>query len=67
MTGLDQSALHLALQRLSGQHRTVLVLRYWLDLSGPDIAHTLGVPLGTVKSQTARALAALSELLKETT
>ena len=53
-----------ALGRLSHRDRELLVLRYWLDLSGPEIAHVLGRPLGTVKSQTSRALATLSTMLE---
>ena len=62
---LDQQRIQHALTKLSPRHRTILVLRYWLDLSGSDIAQTLDIPLGTVKSQTSRALAALSDHLKE--
>lgn len=60
---LGQQRLQEALRTLSPRHRTILVLRYWLDLSGPEIAETLAIPLGTVKSQTSRALAALSDRL----
>lgn len=62
---LEQQRVLVALRQLSGPHRTILVLRYWLDLNGPQIASTLDLPLGTVKSQTSRALAALGELLEE--
>lgn len=54
-----------ALARLPHRDRELLVLRYWLDLSGPEIARTLGRPLGTVKSQTSRALATLSQLMED--
>ena len=43
--------------------RDVLLLRYVLQLSEEEVALALGVRLGTVKSRTARARAALSELL----
>ena len=58
-----------ALARLSRDHREVLVLRFYADLSEHDTAAALGVPPGTVKSRTARALAALSadENLKDVT
>lgn len=49
-----------ALLALSTEHREVLVLRYFADLSERQLSEVLGVPLGTVKSRTARALAALS-------
>lgn len=48
-----------ALGRLSYKQRSVLVLRYWLDLSEADIALTLDCRPGTVKSLHARALAHL--------
>lgn len=57
VTGLD---VRRALQSLSPDHRTVLVLRYFADLSESSTAHALGVPAGTVKSHAARAIAALS-------
>ena len=44
------------IRRLSPLDREVLVCRYLLDLSEADTAITLGVPKGTVKSRTARAL-----------
>jgi RNA polymerase sigma-70 factor (sigma-E family) len=44
-----------ALAAMSGSHRTVLVLRYYSDLTDPQIAEVLGVPLGTVKSRLSRA------------
>lgn len=45
------------LAELTAQERAVVVLRYYLDLSERDTADTLGIPLGTVKSSCARALA----------
>jgi RNA polymerase sigma-70 factor (sigma-E family) len=49
-----------ALARLTKDHREVLVLRFYADLSERETAEVLGVATGTVKSRTARALAALS-------
>jgi len=49
-----------ALPSLSEQHRAVLVLRYFADLGERQVAEILDLPPGTVKSRTARALAALS-------
>ena len=45
-----------ALERLSPEHRTVLVLRFVADLTEAQVAATLGIPVGTVKSRVARAL-----------
>lgn len=50
------------LARLPHQQRAVLVLRYIEDLSEADIAHTLGIAPGTVKSAASRGLAALRDL-----
>ena len=49
-----------ALLSLNEQHRAVLVLRFFADLGERQVAEILRVPPGTVKSRTARALAALS-------
>jgi RNA polymerase sigma-70 factor (ECF subfamily) len=43
------------LDRLSADHRVVLVLHHYFDVSLADIAEQLGVPLGTVKSRLNRA------------
>jgi RNA polymerase sigma-70 factor (sigma-E family) len=52
-----------ALQRLAPRQREVLVLRYWSHLSEAEIARTLGISPGTVKSTASRALAALQDSL----
>lgn len=48
-----------ALARLTARQRAVLVLRYWEDLSVEATAEALGMRTNTVKSHTARGLAAL--------
>jgi RNA polymerase sigma-70 factor (sigma-E family) len=48
-----------ALDALSERQREVLVLRYYLDLSEADIADTLRISRGAVKSHSSRGLAAL--------
>ncbi|GHJ49583.1 hypothetical protein Cs7R123_69250 [Catellatospora sp. TT07R-123] len=48
-----------ALGRLSRQQRTVLVLRYFEDMSEADIAWALGISAGAVKSHAAKGLARL--------
>lgn len=48
-----------ALSRLPGRQRAVLMLRYHGDLTEAATADALGLSVGTVKSYTARALAAL--------
>ncbi|MEU1300366.1 sigma-70 family RNA polymerase sigma factor [Streptomyces shenzhenensis] len=46
------------------RQREVLVLRYWSDLTEAQIADTLGISRGTVKSTASRALDALSRQLE---
>lgn len=62
----DRDELRLALAALPLGQRKVVVLRYWLDLSVEEVARDLGVGTGTVKSQSARGLARLREVLGET-
>lgn len=52
-----------ALQRLPRRQREVLALRYYLDLSESEIAETLGISRGAVKSHASRGGAALRSLL----
>jgi RNA polymerase sigma-70 factor (sigma-E family) len=52
-----------ALGRLPPRDRAIVVLRYWEDLSVESVAEILGLPVGTVTSQSARSLARLRRLL----
>jgi RNA polymerase sigma-70 factor (sigma-E family) len=52
-------ALLAALDSLTVQQRTIVVLRYFEDLSENDVADLLGVTPGTVKSTASRAVAQL--------
>ncbi len=54
-----------ALAMLPPKSRAVVVLRYWADQSVEQVATTLGCSTGNVKSQSARALAKLRELLDD--
>ncbi|HEX4817230.1 MAG TPA: SigE family RNA polymerase sigma factor [Nonomuraea sp.] len=48
-----------ALGRLPARQRAVVVLRFFEDMTEAQTAQTLGCSVGTVKSQTSRALAKL--------
>jgi RNA polymerase sigma-70 factor (sigma-E family) len=61
----EQRTVAIALRRLPERQREALVLRYYLDLSEDEIARTMGVSRGTVKSATHRGLAAIGRTLKE--
>ncbi len=52
-----------ALSKLPSRQRAVIVLRYYEDLSEHDIADVMGISVGTVKSQSARALRRLADVL----
>ena len=54
-----------ALHRLPARQREALVLRFYLELPEPEIARSMGISQGTVKSTTSRALAALGRLVQE--
>jgi RNA polymerase sigma-70 factor (sigma-E family) len=54
-----------ALRQLPPRQREVLVLRFYLDLSEPEIAEAMGIGPSTVRSTAHRALGALGRLLEE--
>lgn len=55
----QQAAIRAGLAKLTPEHRAVLVLRYYGDLTQDEIAEALSLPTGTVKSRLHRALAAM--------
>lgn len=63
--GAEALDVHAALAELSPALRELIELAYWHGLSQADIADRLGLPLGTVKTRTRRALARLADLLGE--
>ena len=54
-----------ALQRLTPEHRDVLVQAHWMGRSVAETAAVLGIPPGTVKSRTYYAVRALRLVLEE--
>jgi RNA polymerase sigma-70 factor (sigma-E family) len=63
----SRSAVIAALHRLPRRQREVLVLRYYGDLSEADIAKTLRISRGAVKSHASRGVAALRSSLEDQT
>jgi RNA polymerase sigma-70 factor (sigma-E family) len=65
LVGEEHRHLLQAIRALPPRQREALVLRYYLDLSEAEIARSMGVRRGTVKSATSRALAALGQRMQE--
>jgi len=61
----DDEPLWQALRDLPARQRAVLVLRYYEGLSEVEIAATMGISAGTVKSQAARAMTTLRQRLTQ--
>jgi RNA polymerase sigma-70 factor (ECF subfamily) len=55
--------VHRALEVLPEHERPLIELAYWRGLSQSEIAESLGIPLGTVKTRTRSALARLADEL----
>ncbi|MDE0118146.1 MAG: SigE family RNA polymerase sigma factor [bacterium] len=54
-----------ALNQLSTRQKTILVLKYYADMTEKEIAQALGVRPGTVKSATSRGLAELRKVIEQ--
>ncbi|AVT36532.1 SigE family RNA polymerase sigma factor [Plantactinospora sp. BB1] len=61
----DADAVRAALGTLSRSQRSVLVLRFFCDMSVAETAAVLNCSAGTVKSQTSRGLTAMRDLLRD--
>jgi len=55
----ERTALAAALAQLTRRERSIVVLRYYVDLSEAEVAAHVGVSVGTVKSTSSKALAKL--------
>ena len=54
-----------AVRALPDRQRDVVVLRYWMDLGEAEIAETLGIAPGTVKTHARRGLESLATRLED--
>jgi RNA polymerase sigma-70 factor, ECF subfamily len=59
----ERDALDRGFRRLDPEQRALIVLHHYLDLSLPEVAETMRIPLGTAKSRLHRALAELRAAL----
>jgi RNA polymerase sigma-70 factor (sigma-E family) len=66
LEALEREDLIRALHLLPRRQREVLVLRYYIDLSEAQIADTIGISRGAVKSHASRGMAALRLSLEQT-
>jgi RNA polymerase sigma-70 factor (sigma-E family) len=64
LSRLERSAVIAALRKLPPRQREALVLKYYADLSEAQIATTMGISQGAVKSHTARGMASLRTVLE---
>lgn len=55
----ERDEVRRAIDRLPADDRLIIALRYGADLEVPEIAATLGIPLGTAKSRLHRAVGRL--------
>ncbi len=61
---MDHDQLERGFRRLSFDHRVVLVLHHYLGMPVDQVARTLDIPLGTVKSRMNRALQQMRRILE---
>ena len=61
---IERSAVVKALHALPIRQREVVVLRFYADLSEAQIASSMGITRGAVKSHTSRAMSALRSVLE---
>jgi RNA polymerase sigma-70 factor (ECF subfamily) len=60
----DRDQLERGFARLTVEHRAVLVLQHYLDLTHAEIAELLGIPVGTVRSRLHGARGAMRAALE---
>ena len=61
---IDRDELDRGFRRLTREHRAVVVLHHYLGLPLDEVARTLGIPAGTVRSRLHHAMRALRAALE---
>jgi RNA polymerase sigma-70 factor, ECF subfamily len=61
---VDRDQLERGFRRLYIEHRSVVVLHHYLDMPLDEVAETLGVPVGTVRSRLHHAMRGLRAALE---
>jgi RNA polymerase sigma-70 factor (ECF subfamily) len=61
---IDDRVIAAAMNELSPPHQEVLMLRFWKDLTYPEMALVIGAPIGTVRSRLYHAKRLLRERLE---
>jgi RNA polymerase sigma-70 factor (ECF subfamily) len=56
---VDRDVLDEALSHLEPESRAIVVMHYFLGMPLPDVARSLGIPLGTAKSRLHRSMRAM--------
>jgi RNA polymerase sigma-70 factor (ECF subfamily) len=64
VTVAERDALERGFRRLNAEQRALIVLPHYLDLSLPEVAETMRIPVGTAKSRLHRALSAMRASLE---
>jgi RNA polymerase sigma-70 factor (ECF subfamily) len=64
-TCLDRDEVLRAMASLDEDHRIVIVLHYWADLTLEGVAERVGWPVGTVKSRLHRGLRTMRDRLRD--
>ncbi len=62
-TVLDRDELERGFRHLTVDHRVVIVMHYLLDMTLPQVADVLDIPLGTVSSRLDRAMKSMRAAL----
>ena len=63
---VDRELLDRALRLLEPEWRAVIVLHYYCGMPLPEVAGTLGIPLGTAKSRLSRSLSLMRSSIEGT-